>query len=249
MEQRDVARNEHTMNIRAGLSVLKTMYGMHMDEYDYLDIAVDTLRNIKHFGTTEYLSFITVDSSGKAMLPCNMDSIDAVTTQEMGRKAFASRVEFDMDGIVGTDTYYSMEGTIKALGLTARPGLAGSSGKGYISYQLDGKTISVGREHAGQRIALAFTGIATDLEGLPLITRKQSNALAVVAARVLAVRGANRGDKNLASMVEYYTGISGRLIQAASIPEDLTDNELDEVLNAKTSFNRKSINRPTKYSR
>jgi hypothetical protein len=33
------------MNIRAGLAVLKT--SMHMDEYDY--IAVDTLRNIKHF--------------------------------------------------------------------------------------------------------------------------------------------------------------------------------------------------------
>jgi hypothetical protein len=27
------------------------MYTMHMDEYDYIDIAVDTLRNIKHFGT------------------------------------------------------------------------------------------------------------------------------------------------------------------------------------------------------
>jgi hypothetical protein len=50
MEQRDVAKNEHTMNIRAGLAVLKTMYSMHMDEYDYIDIAVDTLRNIKHFG-------------------------------------------------------------------------------------------------------------------------------------------------------------------------------------------------------
>jgi hypothetical protein len=28
------------MNIRAGLAVLKTMYSMHMDEYDYIDIAV-----------------------------------------------------------------------------------------------------------------------------------------------------------------------------------------------------------------
>jgi hypothetical protein len=32
-----------------------------------------------------------------------------------------------------------------------------------------------------------------------------------------------------------------RLTQAASIPEDLTDNELDEVLNAKTSFNKRVI--------
>jgi hypothetical protein len=51
------------MNIRAGLAVLKTMYSMHMDEYDYIDIAVDT--NIKHFGATEYVSYITVDPSEK----------------------------------------------------------------------------------------------------------------------------------------------------------------------------------------
>jgi hypothetical protein len=47
------------MNIRAGLAVLKTMYSMHMDEYDYIDIAVDTLRNIKHFEL--HVSYITVD--------------------------------------------------------------------------------------------------------------------------------------------------------------------------------------------
>jgi hypothetical protein len=57
---------------------------------------------------------------------------------------------------------------------------------------------------------------------------------------VLAVRGANRGDKGLSAMVEY-TGVAARLTQAASIPEDLTDNELDEVLNAKTSFNKRVI--------
>jgi hypothetical protein len=56
---------------------------------------------------------------------------------------------------------------------------------------------------------------------------------------VLAVRGANRGDKGLSAMVEYYTGVAS-VTQAAS-PEDLTDNELDEVLNAKTSFNKKEL--------
>jgi hypothetical protein len=59
---------------------------------------------------TEYVSYITVDPSGKAHLPCNIDTIDAVTTQEMGRKAYATRVDFEMDGILNTDTYYTMEG-------------------------------------------------------------------------------------------------------------------------------------------
>lgn len=251
MEQREVAKNEHTMNIRSGIAALNTMYGMHIDEFDYLDIAVDALRSIKHFGTTEYISYITVGAGGKVHLPCNMDSIDAVTTEEMGRKAFSTRVEFEMDGIIGTDTYYTMESTMTALGRHRgyRPGLAGAYGKGYVSYQLEGNVIRVDDQYIGNRIAFAYTGIATDLEGFPLITRKQSNALAAISARVLSVKGANRGDKGLASMVEYYTGVSARLIQAASIPEDITDNELDEVLNAKTSFNRKSINRPTKYGR
>jgi hypothetical protein len=41
-------------------------------------------------------------------------------------------------------------------------------------------------------------------------------------------------------MVEYYWRCCP-FTQAASIPEDLTDNELDEVLNAKTSFIKKVI--------
>jgi hypothetical protein len=57
----------------------------------------------------------------------------------MGRKAYATRVDFEMDGILNTDTYYTMEG-IMTLG-RGRPGLAGAAGKGYISYQLEGNTL------------------------------------------------------------------------------------------------------------
>jgi hypothetical protein len=84
----------------------------------------------------------------------------------MGRKAYATRVDFEMDGILNTDTYYTMEG-IMTLGRGGRPGLAGAAGKGYISYQLEGKHISVGKQYAGQ-IVWFFTGITTDLEGAPL---------------------------------------------------------------------------------
>jgi hypothetical protein len=54
-------------------------------------------------------------------------------------------------------------------------------------------------------------------------------------------RGANRGDKGL---VEYYTGVAASYTSRVN-PEDLTDNELDEVLNAKTSFNKKSYKQTT----
>jgi hypothetical protein len=66
------------------------------------------------------------------------------------RKAYATRVDFEMDGILNTDTYYTMEGIMTSLGRGGRPGLAGAAGKGYISYQLEG--ISVGKQHAGHKI-------------------------------------------------------------------------------------------------
>jgi hypothetical protein len=47
----------------------------------------------------------------------------------------------------------------------------------YISHQLEGKHISVGKQYAGHKIALAFTGITTDLE--LIITRKQAMPSAV----------------------------------------------------------------------
>lgn len=250
MGQRDVARNEHVMDIRAGIPVLKNMYGMHIDENDYLDIAVDTLRNVKHFGTTEYIMYAAVNKTGKVLLPCNINTIDAVTDEHMGRKVFNDREECNMDGVENTDTYYKMERIKNELvGKEWKPGLGGFRGEGYISYTLDGRYITVSNQWENKKVAVAFTGISSDLEGFPLITRKQANAIASVCARVLCVRGANRGDKALASMIEYYTGNSGRLVQAASIPEDITDNELDELLDAKVTFNKKSYRRPTKYSR
>jgi hypothetical protein len=54
-----------------------------------------------------------------------------------------------------------MEGIMTSLGRGGRPGLAGAAGKGYISYQLEGKHISVGKQYADHKIALAFTGITT----------------------------------------------------------------------------------------
>jgi hypothetical protein len=112
----------------------------------------------------------------------------------MGRKAYA-RVDFEMDGILNTDTYYTMEGIMTSLGRGGRPGLAGAAGKGYISYQLEGKHISVGKQYADHKIALALQGLPQFRRASPIITRKQ--AMPWPVTRVLAVRGANRGDKGL----------------------------------------------------
>jgi hypothetical protein len=107
----------------------------------------------------------------------------------MGRK-LCYRVDFEMDGILNTDTYY-MEG-IMTLGRGGRPGLAGAAEAGY-SYQLEGKHISVGKQYAGHKLFLALQ----DYHGLEGPNYNKQAMPGPVTARVLAVRGANRGDKRL----------------------------------------------------
>lgn len=278
-KERDSAKNEHTQNIRAGLSVLKTMYGLHYNQFDYLDLAVDALRDIRHFGTTEYIAMSYANEKGEIFLPCSADIIDAVVTERMSRKIFDQRVPAELP-TERDDVFFFSQTMVKDLGYEGyyrerrrpgidipqqsefthspryksndgmHPGLAVKGETGYIPYVLgnDG-VITVDKRYWEHPIGIAYTGLSVDKEGYPMITRKQANALAAISAKTVAIIAANKGDKNMASMLEFYSTTAARLKQAASIPEDITDNEIDSVLDAMSTFNRKSVNRPIKYSR
>lgn len=250
--RRDVAIDEHVLNIRTGLTTLKTKYGIHVDEYDYLDISIDTLRDIRNYGTTEYFAVVTPDEEGNFPAPCNFDTIDAVVGLKQGLKQFKDRVEYKILNNYNNDSFYTARSISTELGWDYfRHGLTGIVNRdGYISYQLkDNKEIMVGKEYADKTIVVAFTGISVDAEGYPLINRKQANALAVVAGKFYTIKKGLRGDPKVMNMIEYFATESARLVQAASIPENITDNELEELMDAKVSFNRKTFGRPTKYSR
>lgn len=286
--QRNVSANEHTLNIKAGIPTLKTRYGLVIDEFDYLDIAVDLLRDMNTFGTTDYLAFLDIDKVGNALLPCNLHCIDALVTRKMGLKNFNTRQQYDTHRMSNTDSYFTATAIMQSVmpsidPVTDRhPGIAHPSqvqdhGRlghgqttegyayktpngsrfleneeryGYITYNLvDGKKISVDSKFADTTLALAYTGISVDPEGFPLITRRQSNAIAASAAKYILTAKAYKGDQGAANSLSFATQESGRLFQAACLPENITDNEWDTLFDAKTSFNRKSHKRPSKYSR
>ena len=94
--RREEATNEHVQNIRSGMPIMKSLYGLTVDEYDYIDSAIDALRDIKHFGITEYYVLTPVNAEGYANLPCNATIIDAVTTAKMGQKVFHDRFYVEM---------------------------------------------------------------------------------------------------------------------------------------------------------
>jgi len=285
--RRDAAVDEHTHNILMGLSVLDRDYGLRMDEFDYLDAAITHLKDIKNFGTTEYLAILKTNSKNEAVLPCNIYVIDAVTTVKMGFKSYNDRVRYTINDDMGSDTYHQANEIMQSVGREPYYMLPGSGSyrnpEGYYSYQLEGNKITINRYPAHRNrssyqsasgrpvsgssntsledygttlsgieetsVAVAFTGISTDAEGYPMINVKQATALAALMAKTIMTKRAIRGDKHAISMLEFLNATAVRLKQAASIPENISDNEIDELMDAHTSFHRKKYRKPTKYSR
>jgi hypothetical protein len=243
---RDVPKIEHTLNIRAGLPVMKTKYGITIDEYDYLDIAVDLLRDVKHFGIQPFKAFVKVDKDGYLPVPCDLDILEGIVTAHQGEIEYQDRDVTQLRS-PNNDGYYTantvrnlLEWPVRTLNII----------DGQLSYKLEKDRIKLYDDfYRGKEVCIAYTGFMMDDEGYPLITRKQSNAIAAAAAKVVIMRAALSGDQRKAQMLEFIVQEAARTKQAASIAEDISDSELDELMDANTTFNRKAYKRPNKYSR
>ena len=243
---RDSAAIEHTQNIRAGLPIIKMKYGLTIDEYDYLDMAIDALRDIKHYGIQPYVTFETVDKDGYVKIPCNANIIEGVATSDHGIRAYQDRDT--IKNKQSTNGSYYTANSIRSI--LSWPIRSINTIDGQLSYKLEDDRIKVYDEfYQGLEICVAFTGYMVDDDGYPKITRKQANALAAIIAKNIIMKGALLGDKNKVQMLEMIGKDAARLKQAASLPENISDKELDEMMDATTTFNRKAYKRPNKWSR
>ena len=243
---RDTAILEHKHNIRSGLPILDMKYGLSIDEYDYLEMAVDALKDISHFGLFPMVTYEVVDKDGYVNMPCNMNILEGLGTADHIQKSFRDR-KIIQPRKTNSDGYY----TAKAIRRSIEwPAYSVNVVDSFISFSYEEDKLKIMEDrYVDEEIGIAFTGYLVDDEGYPIITRKQANAIAAIVARNILMKAALLGDKNKAAMLEIVNKDAVRMKQAASIPEELSDNELDQALDAQTTFNRKMFKRPQKYSR
>ena len=250
--QRNAGTLEHTQNIRAGLPVATTKYGVSINDYDYLDLAVDFLRDVRHFGSSDYYAVVKSDNKGDVILPCNLHEIDALVSLRLGLDKYSDRLlyktENESNPFSMSDEYLAQVGIVDELLYWPNQTSEKRNGDGFITYRFKNKRV-INVKAPNIQMVIAYSGLTVDEEGFPYITRKQANGIAAVVWHRDVLLKANRGDKNAINMLQYTMAESGRLKQASAIPEDITDNEIDEILNAKTSFNRKNYRRPSKHTR
>jgi hypothetical protein len=116
----------------------------------------------------------------------------------------------------------------------------------FVNYRLRDNKVVFEKEDAhrlnGHEITIYYTGILTDNDGLPYITEKQAEAISYYCAYITEHRKLMQrvGDANL---VQYLKAEWFRKCNDAKVDEYMSQNSLDKILNAQTSWNRKRWNR------
>lgn len=213
-----------------GLSLCQTLYGVDLSEDEYEEIALTGWNLIGNKRTRLYRYHTTVDNCQEGVqLPCNVDEIEAVTT------CFEEWDYSTNDTPNGDIASAIIEEYIEARKAFRDPMYI--SGK-YIRYERVGDMLYFDRPHG--HINILYKGLIVDDDGLPQITDEEALALATYCAYVTKFKeGLQTSNPNIIAMANVLKQRWDVQCDQARISGYMSQNEWDQVLDAKTSWNRK----------
>ena len=228
-------------NFHYGLSLLETLYGITIPEETYEEIALQGWNLIGNKRSKIYKYSVKLDCNQNSIeLPCNCDSLEAVTTNW---EDFAHVDTFSPNEVPGsfiTEQYIEQRKHFK------QPLYA--KGK-FVNYERVGNTLYF-TEHHPSVIHILYRGLVLDNDGLPEITDKEARALATYCAYITKFKEAiATGNGNIATMAAGLEHMWKLHCDQARTDHDWTQNDYDEILDAQTNFDRKIHNISFKLTR
>lgn len=215
-------------NIKAAYSLAKTLYGVEPDPMEFEDTALNAyfLINNKH---TRLYRYVGDTINHQLQLPCNVDIIESVhipieDAQMTSNKTVFNSIEtLFIEGYINCwkridDPYYHVGKLVK--------------------YKEGENTLYFTRDY--KRVMVIYHGILADDDGLPLCTDKEINAIAAYIGYVYLFKKALiLRDKYMNQLAMSIKADWLKYCSAARVPEHLSQNDMDKVLDAKVRWDRK----------
>ena len=220
-----------------GLSLLETLYGLSMTEEEYEETALIAWGLIGNKRTRLYRYSTCVSNCEEGIqLPCNADIIEAVTTDfEEWDYSTHDTPNGDINSAF-VESYIEHRKAFKdPLYLQGK----------LIHYERVGDMLYFDKPHG--KINILYKGLVLDDDGLPEITDKEATALATYCAYVIKFKeGIMTNNANIIQMANMLKQQWSVQCDQARVDHYMSQNEWDQVLDAKTSWNRKSFGKSLK---
>lgn len=215
------------IDIRRAYTLANTLYGIEADDFEETALYAWDLINCRH--TRLYRLVTDTDSEGKIELPCNVDIIKSVHLPLPDAANAEDWSELDRDSIL-------IERYIDANKHFEDPEWTRGKLAKYIE---ENNTLYFA--HPYKNVMIVYKGIICDEDsGLPLVTEKEAQAIAAfIAYTSLYKDGIQRRDPNSINLSQDIYNKWLRLCNRARVVDEFSDNDLDKILDAKTSWNRK----------
>lgn len=221
-------------------TLMETLYGISIPEdvFEELALVAWNLIGNKRYKLYQYKVCVN-DCNTSIELPCNVDIIEAVTTGwEDWNHVTNSLPDGDITSAY-TESYIERRKGFK------HPLYEGGK---YIKYEQVGNTLYF-KEPYGN-INILYKGIILDDNGLPELTDKEALAIATYCAYVTKYKeGIATNNTTIISVANTLKAQWMIQCDQARVTEYLNQNQMDQILDAKSNWNRKIHNKSYKAIR
>ena len=209
--------------------LLDQLYGIEMEDEDLEELGLIAWELIGNKNTRLYTYRICPDSDNSIKLPCNASSIESVTTSY---EDWNRVTNFSENGDQKTSF---IENHIEAEKVYTSPYYI--SGK-LVPFKQVGDTIYFNRNYGA--INILYKGILMDEEGLPKLTNKEAIAISTYIAYTQKYKeGLKTNNGNIINLATNLYGIWLKQCDQARVTE-INQNDMNQILDVKTSWDRKS---------
>lgn len=221
-------------NFKSVYSTANSLYGVNLDENSFEEIALNGWELIGNRQTRLYrYTDSTVD--GRIKLPCNVDLIEAVYA---GIPDSNDSSPIHSAGNIKNVTTESLIEGMK----TKHHNLYDSNS--LVHYRLEGDELVLNKDY--DNIVILYHGIIVDEDGLPYLNDKEVQALALYCAYSdLYKKSLVMRDGNTFQLANALRSDWLRACNAARI-RPMTHNEMDDILDVRTRWDRKQYGKSFK---
>lgn len=218
-------------------TVANSLYGLELEpeQFEELGLTAWNLIGNKTVRLYNYSADISCDNLS-VQLPCNCDIIEAVTYNHEDWNYSTNKT------VNGDYNSQFTEQYIEARKLYQAPLYI--SGK-YAKYERVGDTLYFDKDYG--KVNILYKGIILDEDGLPKVNEKEALAIATyIAFATKQKQGWITNNQNIIQLAQYLYQQWLKYCDSARVPLSIDQNTMNQVLDAKSSWNRKVYNKAYK---
>lgn len=218
-------------------TLANSLYGLEIEPERFEELGLVAWNLIGNKNIRLYRYFDKVDCKDLSIkLPCNCDIIEAVTYNHEDWNYSTNKT------VNGDYNSQFTEQYIESRKLYTDPLYI--SGK-YAKYERVGDILYFDKDYG--QVCILYKGIQLDEEGLPEVNDKEALAIATyIAFAVKQKQGWITNNQNLIQMAQYLQQQWLKYCDSARVSIYLNQNDMDEILDVKSSWNRKIYNKAYK---